>query len=415
MARVAVVGGCRTPFVKAGGVLSSHTLLSLGTHVVKSLITRLSLKPEEVDEIAFGTVLLDPRTPNLAREIVLRGGLPPTIAAHSVSNNCITGLVAASVISEGIRSGRLNVGLAGGSEAMSRPTLTLHEEGEKFFLRLARARSMKEKLHTLTSFRPQYLLPIPPSPKEPTTGLTMGEHCELMAKEFKISRQTQDEIALRSHKNTANAAAHHGEEITPLDGIAKDNLVRGDTSIEKLAKLSPVFDKSSSGTLTAGNSSPLTDGASVVCLMSDAEAKRQGREILAYIEGMEFTAIEPKDGLLMAPATALPRLLKKHNLTIQDIDLFEIHEAFGAQVAANLLAWKDGWPKYKEAQPIGEIPVEKINIQGGSIAIGHPFAATGGRIITSLAHMLKRHNLKRGVISICAAGAMAGVVLLVRE
>jgi acetyl-CoA acetyltransferase family protein len=413
--RVAIVGGCRTPFVKAGGAFGERGMLALSTHVVGALIDRLTIEARTVDEIVFGTVLLDPRLPNLAREIVLRTTLPDTISAHSVSNNCITGLVAASMISDGIRAGRIRRGIAGGAESMSRPTLTLREDAERFFLSLSRAKTVGDRLALLKRFRPGLLVPQPPSPKEPSTGLTMGQHCELMAKEFRISRTEQDEIALRSHRNAAASAAVLAQEIAPFDGVTHDNLVRSDTSMEKLAKLAPVFDKSGSGTITAGNASALTDGASAVYLMAEAEAKREGRKILAYLEGVEFAAIDPADGLLMAPVIALPRLLKRHNLSVSDIDLFEVHEAFGAQVVANMKAWRDGWSKYPGADPIGDIPVDRMNVQGGSIAVGHPFAATGGRLLTSLAHALDRKGLTRGVISICAAGAMAGAALLTRE
>ncbi|MBX7143819.1 MAG: acetyl-CoA C-acyltransferase [Oligoflexia bacterium] len=416
MNRVAVVGVCRTPFVRAGGVFARYSFLDLGVQAVKGLISKINLDSSRVDELIFGTVLLDPRTPNYARELVLRAGLPKSLGAHAISNNCISGLVAANFIFEGIRGGRITTGIAAGSESMSRPTLTLHPKAEQFFLRLARARSLGERLAVMATFRPKFMFPMPPSPKEPSTGLTMGEHCEITAKEFGIARALQDEIALASHQRAAAAQArgYFAEEIVPLDGVDKDNIVRADTNIEKLAKLRPVFDRSERGTITAGNASSLTDGASAVALMSEVEARRQGREILGYIDAVEFSAIDPADGLLMAPATALPRLLQRQGVTINQIDLFEVHEAFGAQVAANLLAWEKGWSKYPEARAIGRIPSEKMNVNGGSIALGHPFAATGGRLIGNALAELKRRKAKRAVISVCAAGAMAGAMLLSR-
>lgn len=416
--RVAIVGGCRTPFVKAGGAFAKRTFLDLGIHSVVELVKRMELDPTKLDELVFGTVLLDPRLPNWAREVVIRSSLPKSICAHSVSNNCISGLVAANVIAEGLRSGRLKIGIAGGSESMSRPALSVHPKAEKFFIALSKARSLADRLKLLGSFRPSFLLPLPPSPKEPSTGLTMGQHTELIAKEFGITRQEQDAWAASSHQKAAVAQKDGllAQDIIALDGVEHDNLIRGDTSVEKLAKLTPVFDRSGSGSLTAGNSSALTDGSSAVCLMQEQVAKAEGREILAYFEDIQYAAIAPSDGLLMAPAIALPELLRCNNLSIGDIDIFEIHEAFAAQVLCNMKAWKEGWAKGgAKARAIGEIPLEKINPCGGSIAIGHPFAATGGRLLLSLAHSLKRLNKRVGVISVCAAGGMAAAVLLRRE
>ena len=417
MTRVAIVGGCRTPFVKAGGVFAKHSFLDLGIHAVKGAVGKLKLDPASIDELIYSTVLLDPRIPNAARELVIRSGLPASIPAHFISNNCISGLVALNMIGEGIKAGRIKVGLAGGSESMSRPALSLRPAAEKFFMNLARARSFGEKAKALLGFKMKYIFPLPPSPKEPSTGLTMGEHCEISAKEFSISRNVQDEIAYRSHKNAASAqaAGKFADEIVSLDGVDKDNLVRASTSIEQLAKLKPVFDRSEAGTLTAGNSSALTDGASAVVLMAEEEAKRQGREILAFIEGVEFSAVSPNDGLLMAPGLAVPQLFERFGLSVENVDLFEIHEAFGAQVAANLHVWEKGWSRHPSMKPIGRVPEEKINVNGGSIALGHPFAATGGRLVLSTAQELKRSGKKSAVISVCAAGAMACAMLIRRD
>lgn len=415
--RVAIIGGTRTPFVRAGGVFAKYSFLELGIHAVTSLIKKYSIDPSKVDELIYSTVLLDPRVPNAARELVIRAGLPPAMPAHFISNNCISGLVAINMIAEGIKSGRLSNGIAGGTESMSQPALSLSKKAELFFMNLAKAKSFPEKLAALLKFKFSYIMPLPPSPKEPSTGMTMGQHCEISAKEFSISRAVQDEIALRSHQNAAKAikSGYIAEEVTPLGDVSVDNLVRGDTSIEKLTKLAPVFDRSDKGTLTAGNSSSLTDGASAVYLMSEEQAKKEGREILGFIEGVEFSALHPKDGLLMAPGLALPKLLHKYNLSVDKIDRFEIHEAFAAQVAANLEIWEKGWSKFPEIKPIGKIDKNKINVNGGSIALGHPFAATGGRIVTSLCHELKRSDLKSGVISVCAAGGMACAMYITRD
>jgi acetyl-CoA acetyltransferase family protein len=418
MNRVAIVGGVRTPFVKAGTDFAELTALDLAKHSVISLINRYNLDAGSIDELIFSSVLLDPRYPNLAREIVLRTDLPKKIPAHFISNNCISGLVALNFLADGIKSGRIKAGIGGGVESMSLPALTVHPGLERTFIRLSRARSMGQRLALMSRIRPRQFVPRAPSPKEPSTGKTMGEHMEITAQALKIPREAQDLWALESHQKAANAQKEGimGGESQLCNGVALDNIIRGGTTIEKLSSLRPVFDKGPNGTLTAGNSSPLTDGASAVCLMSQAEAEKQGREILAFIEGVEFSALSPNDGLLMAPALALPRLLMKHGLKVADVDLFEIHEAFAAQVLANLRAWQDGWAPagVTDISALGDIPRQKININGGSVAIGHPFAATGGRLITSLANSLKRLNKKTGVISVCAAGGMAAAVLLKR-
>ncbi len=414
MKRIAIVGGVRTPFVKAGTKFAHLRMQDLGEHVLRAVVKRYSLDPARIDEFIFGAVLLDPATPNWAREIVFAAGLPKSIYAHAVSNNCISGLVAISSVAEKISQGTISIGIAGGAESMSNPTLSFKRAAAKKFLRLFRAPSTGAKLLSLGKFRPTDFLPQPPSITEPSTGLSMGEHMEITAKQLGIPRAEQDEIAYRSHMNAARATdtGKLTAEIEPLAGVNSDLIIRRDTTLEKLSSLRPVFDRSRAGTLTAGNSSPLTDGASAVLLMSEERAKETGHEVLAFLSGCEYAAIDPNDGLLMAPALAVPRLLRRLGLKLSDIDLVEIHEAFGAQVAANLKLWREGW---KGEPPIGDVPVEKLNVLGGSIAIGHPFAATGGRIVSTLAHELHRRGAKRGLISICAAGGMAGAMVLERD
>lgn len=411
--RTAVIAGARTPFVKAGTSFSSLSLHDLACHSIKSLIENYELDASSVDELVYGTVLLDPRTPNLARELVFKAGLPHSINAHFVSNNCITGLVAASMASGSIFSGNTEVAIAGGVESMSNPALLYNDDGQKVFLNLSRARSFSDKVKALGGLRPNQLLPAMPGVKEPSTGLSMGQHMEITAKEMSIPRDKQDELALKSHQNAASAieAGHLDGEVFSLEGVEKDSLVRPGTSLEKLSGLRTVFDRSEAGTLTAGNSSALTDGASAVLLMSEARAEKESREPLAFIKDFEYAAIDPNDGLLMAPALAVPRLLKKHGLTFEDFDMIEIHEAFAAQVLANVKAWEEGWKE----DAVGKVDWSKVNMLGGSIALGHPFAATGGRIIATMANHMKRNYLKRGLISICAAGAMAGAMILERE
>ncbi len=415
MTRVAIVAGCRTPFAKAGTTLARYSFLDMGTHVVKHAVERAGIEASDVDEVVYSTVLLDPRTPNAARELVLRSGLSKETSAHFVSNNCISGLVAVNMIAEAIKSGRITCGIAGGSESMSQPTLTLSKKAERFWISLAKARGTGAKLSTLLSFRPSMIAPQPPSPKEPSTGLTMGQHCEMMAKEFKIAREAQDALAAQSHSRAAEASKFLEEEIVPLGDAREDNIVRSDTNVEKLSKLKPVFDRSPAGTLTAGNSSALTDGASAVVLMAEEVAKARGIQILGFLEGTSYAAIDPADGLLMAPVFAVPRLLQSLSLGLSDFDVFEIHEAFAAQVLCNASVWENGWEKFSDLQAVGRIDVEKMNKCGGSIAIGHPFAATGGRLIMSALGQLSRSQQNRALISVCAAGAMAAAVSVKRE
>lgn len=412
--RVAIVGGVRTPFVKAAGVFSKYSALDLGKHVVVGCIEKLGLDPSLVEELYFGTVLLDPRIPNLAREIVLRSGLPKTINGHFIANNCITGLVAASAAVDAIQSGRISCAIVGGSESMSQPTLTFPRKGEQFFIKMAKARGMGAKLSMLSAFRPGFLAPQAPSPKEPSTGLTMGQHCELMAQEFKIGRVDQDQISFTSHQRAAEARASGvlAEQILPLGGVSEDNLIRPDTTVDALAALKPVFDRGPQGTITAGNASALTDGASAVCLMSEELARKQNREILGFLDGIQFASVPPGDGLLMAPALALPELLNRFNLGFNNIDLFEVHEAFAAQVLCNMKVWRDGWSRYPDTAVKGEIPSDRMNVAGGSIAIGHPFAATGGRLLLNTCQALKQRKLSRGAISVCAAGGGAAAALV---
>lgn len=417
MEKVAIIGGARTPFVKAMGAFKNASFLDLGVAALKGTLEKTGLNPEEIDEVIFGTVLLDPRTPNYARELCMKAGLPKKINAHAISNNCISGLVAANFAVDGIKSGRLNTAVVGGSESMSRPTLTFAPKAENLFLKLGRSRSALEKISTILGWRPSMALPVPPSPKEPSTGLTMGQHCELMAKEWGITRERQDKVALRSHERAAAAqkAGYLRDEIVPFAGVDADGLIRADTSLERLARLSPVFDRSERGTITAGNASALTDGASMVVLMSEKEARRQKREPLAFLEAVEFAAVSPADGLLMAPGVALPKLLTRTGVKLSQVDYFEIHEAFGAQVLCNMDAWEKGWLRYPDIAPIGAIPMDKVNVNGGSIALGHPFAATGGRILLSVANQLKRSGKRSAIISICAAGGMAAAALVTRS
>lgn len=412
-ARVAVVAGARTPFVKAGTAFKGKRPLTLATHAVRGLVETHDVDPAIVDHLVYGIVIVDPRVPHLAREVVFESGLPDTVRALTVTDNCITGASAVAAVHDAIVGGRAEVGIAGGVESMSNPPVLFTPEASRAILDAARARSLGSRLSALAGLRPWHLKPTVGDFEEPSTGLTMGEHCELMVKEWGVPRSEQDEIALESHRR-AHAATEDGRlpaEIVPLDGVDRDGLVRPDTSLEKLARLPPVFDPTASGTITAGNASPLTDGASAVLLMSEARAEREGFEPLAFVEAFEFVGIDPDDGLLMGPGVAVPRLLARTGLSLDEIDVVEMHEAFAGQVACNLRAWENGWKE----PPIGVVPEERLNPLGGSIALGHPFAATGGRIVTQLANEMARRDLRRGLISICGAGATAAAMLLVRD
>jgi acetyl-CoA acetyltransferase family protein len=368
--RVAIVAGARTPFVKAGQAFATLGPLALATQAVRGLLQRHEVDPAGIDAMAFGVVVPEPGKPNLAREIVLEMGLPAGIEAQTVSSYCITGLRTATIIADAIGRGRLDAGIAGGVEWLSGAD--------------------------------------PATFREPTTGLTMGEHMELTRAEWNIPRVRQDEVALASHRNALAARQYLAPEIVPVEGVAQDTGPRSDTSMERLAALKPAFYPD--GTITAGNASPVTDGASAVLLMSERRAAAERREPLAFIEAMDYAAIHPGEGLLMAPAITVPRLLERAGLQFADIDLVEIHEAFAAQVLANVAAWECGW----RGRETGPVVWERVNVNGSSIAVGHPWAATGGRILTTLAYEMARRNARRGLISICAAGAMAGAFLLTR-
>ena len=411
--RVAVVGGARTPFVKAGTVFRKYAALELAVHSVDGLLEKQQLDPQSVDELVYGITVVDARIPHLAREVVFSSKLPSDVRALTVTNNCITGTSAITAICDSIAGGRADVGIAGGVESMSNPAMLFNKKASRIFLDAASAKSLGERIALFLKLRPWDFKPGAPGVVEPSTGLSMGEHCELMVKEWRISREEQDEIAYRSHMN-AHAATKDGRlkaEIHPLDGVDHDLFIRPSTSMEKLAKLPPVFDRSPTGTITAGNSSPLTDGAASVLLMSEERARKESREPLAFIKAFEYVGIDPKDGLLMGPGIAVPRVLRKTGLGLLDIDIVEMHEAFGGQIACNLRAWEQEWKE----PPIGKVDREKLNPLGSSIAVGHPFAATGARIVTTLANEMKRRGARHGLVSICAAGAAASAMILERD
>lgn len=411
--RVAVVGGARTPFAKAGTALKDRTALELATHSVNGVLQKLDLDPRTVEQLAYGVVIVDPTIPHLAREVNFASELPSGVRALTVTDNCISGTSAIAAVHDAIATGRAASGIAGGVESMSNPPVMFTRESGRIFLNVKAAKTFGDRAKVLSTLRPRHFIPWTYGIEEPSTGLSMGEHTEITVKEWKITREAQDAIAHRSHMN-AHAATEDGRligEIHPLDGLEHDQLIRPDTSMDALAKLSPVFDRSDSGTITAGNSSPLTDGAASVALMSATRASDLGYEPKAFIRDFINVGIDPADGLLMGPGIAVPRLLQQNGLTLADIDIIEMHEAFAGQVASNIKAWERGWIE----PAIGHVATEKLNPLGSSIAIGHPFAATGARIVTTLATEMERRDARFGLVSICGAGATAVAMLLERD
>lgn len=410
---VAIVGGARTPFAKSGGNLKAYSSLDLASHAVDGALEKLSLDPKLVDELAFGSVIVDPAIPHLAREVNFRSQLPADVSAVTIVDNCISGTSAIQSIYKSIALGRADIGIAGGVESMSNPPVLFKPEASEIFLAASRAKTLMGRLKLLLQLRPRHLGPWSYGIAEPSTGLTMGEHQEITTKKWNIGRKEQDQIAHASQIN-AHKATVDGRltaEIVPLGGYDHDLLIRPDTTMEGLAKLRPVFDRSDAGTLTAGNSSPLTDGAATTILMAEERARELGHTPLALVKDFINVGVHPDDGLLMGPGVAVPKLLARNGLTIDDIDIFEMHEAFAGQVASNLQAWAQGWKE----PAIGTVDRDKLNPLGSSIAIGHPFAATGARIATTLANEMARSNARYGVISICGAGATAVAMLLERS
>lgn len=411
--RTAIVAGLRTPFVRAGGVFRNCHARDLAVHCVDSLLDHAEMPAEQVDELIFGNVILDPRMPHLAREIVFASKLPVGVRALTLVDNCITGTSAIAGLMVDIQTGRCDAGIAGGVESLSNPPVLFGTAASRKLIDLGTARGLDGRLRAALRLRPKDFWPAAPAIAEPSTGLSMGEHCELMVKQWSIGRHEQDALACRSHHN-AHAATRDGRlgaEIAPLDGVDRDGLIRPDTSVEQLARLAPVFDRSAAGTITAGSSSPLTDGAASVLLMSERRAQREGREPLAFIKAVTNASIDPADGLLMGPGVAVPRLLDETGLTLADMEVVEMHEAFAGQVLCNLKAWELGWHK----PPIGRVEAERLNPLGSSIAVGHPFAATGVRIVVTLANELKRRSARYGLLSICGAGATAVAMVLERS
>ena len=417
---VAVLGGNRIPFARSNSAYSHASNQDMLTAALEGLIARFELAGERLGEVAAGAVLKHSRDFNLARECVLGSRLSPQTPAYDVQQACGTGLEATILVANKIALGQIEVGVAGGVDTTSDAPLALGEGLRGALLDANRAKSTKDKLLALRSVRPRGLLPAIPRNEEPRTGLSMGEHQARTAAEWKISRQAQDELTARSHANLAAAyeRGFQSDLMTPYLGLERDQNLRPDSTVAKLSKLPPVFG-GPDGTMTAGNSTPLSDGAAVALLSSVEWAQARGLAVLAHVIEAETAAVDyvgGRDGLLMAPAYAVPRMLARAGLTLQDFDLYEIHEAFASQVLSTLAAWED--PEFCRERlgldaPLGAIDRDRLNVNGGSLAAGHPFAATGGRIVAGLAKALhERGGGRRGLISVCAAGGQGVVAIL---
>jgi len=421
--RVAVCGAVRTPFVKSFGVFENETPLSLSLRVATEALTRVGVNPEHVDEVIWGAVIPQTKNANIARDIVLFAGLPRTTPGYTLNRACASSLQSVSAAADAIRLGRNQVVLAGGVEVLSDVPITYSDEARRFLMRLSRARSLKEKASLLKDFNPKAFLPKAPALAEPFTGLTMGEHGEVMAVKNNITRERQDEFALMSHKRAAEAIARGDlkSEVIPVWAgrdksifVDTDNIVRGDSTLDDLAKIRPAFDKRN-GTITAGNASALTDGASAVVLASESYAKEFGLPILGYVVDSHTVAVDPHYQLLIGPAIAIPQLLARHGLTAADVGVYEIHEAFAAQALSCLDAMaSDTFCRERVGMEgaFGRLGSDKVNVDGGSLAYGHPFGATGGRLIGRALRVASRMRSKYAVIGVCAAGAIGQAMLL---
>lgn len=421
MRKVAIISGTRTPFVKSmtnyQGVSNQELLGAAMTELVK----KNKLEGKLLGDVVTGSVMNHPFDWNLSREVVLSSGLSPHTPGFNIQRACGSGLEAANLVALKIAAGQIEAGIAGGSDTNSDIPLIGQRRLTHWLIELQNARSLPERLKVLASFRPMLLRPQVPAVKEPRTGLSMGEHAELMVKEWNISRTEQDELAYRSHQSAAAAfeSSFHDDLIVPFKNLTRDTITRKDTTPEKLAKLKPAFDRTERGTLTAGNSTPLTDGASVVLLASEEWARQNHLEVQAYFKDYEVAAVDfvAGAGLLMAPTIAVSRLLARNHLTLGDFDFYEIHEAFAGQVLCTLKAWED--PDYcrkvlERDRAMGSIARSRLNVKGGSLALGHPFAATGGRIIATAAKVLQEKGSGRVLISICTAGGMGVAAIIER-
>ncbi|HIN49433.1 MAG TPA: acetyl-CoA C-acyltransferase FadI [Gemmatimonadetes bacterium] len=423
--KTAIIAGCRTPFARSGSVFADLTAIELGKIAVRDALGRSGLKGERVDQLIYGTVVHDTQAPNIAREVGL-AVLPKTVPAVTVSRACSSANQAITDAAQMIEVGQAEVVVAGGAESLSHVPITVSDKLSKTLVIASRGKTLGQRLSLFSSVRPKDLIPVTPAIAEPTTGETMGESAERMAKENGISREDQDAWALRSHE-LAGAGTQDGRltrEITPVylppgyeKVIDRDNGVRTDSSLEKLAKLRPAFDRRY-GSVSAGNSSPLTDGASALVLMNAELAAAEGIDAIGYVRSWAWTALDPAGQLLQGPAYAAPLALDRAGLTMKDIGLMEMHEAFAAQVLSNLQALSSkqfARDELGRSDAVGHPDVDVINVMGGSLAIGHPFGATGGRITVTLLNEMARRDVEFGLITVCAAGGMGFAMVVERR
>ncbi|OAL77093.1 acetyl-CoA C-acetyltransferase [Acinetobacter sp. SFA] len=419
--RVAIIGGNRIPFARSNGAYFTASNTDMFTAALNGLVERFNLQGQRLGEVVAGAVLKHSRDFNMTRECVLNTALAAETPAYDIQQACGTGLQAAFLVANKIALGQIEVGIAGGVDTTSDAPIAFGDGLRKALLELNIAKTAKDRLKALTKINVKDLMDAPKN-GEPRTGLSMGDHQAITTLEWGISREAQDELAASSHQKMA-AAYEEGffdDLITPFLGLERDNNLRPDSSVEKLAKLKPAFGKGDARTMTAGNSTPLTDGASCILLASEEWAKANGHEVLAYLTFQETAAVdfvEKKEGLLMAPAYAVPRMLERAGLKLQDFDYYEIHEAFASQVLCTLKAWED--PKFCKERlgldaPLGSIDRAKLNVKGSSLAAGHPFAATGGRIIATAAKLINQKGSGRVLVSICAAGGQ-GVTAIIEK
>jgi acetyl-CoA C-acetyltransferase len=417
--RVAVLGGSRIPFARQNGPYANASNQDMFTAALNGLIEKYGLQGETLGEVAAGGVLKHSRDFQLTRECVLGSKLSPATPAYDVQQACGTGLETTILVGNKVALGQIEAGIAGGFDTTSDAPIAINERLREVLLEANRAKSNAQRLRALAKIRPQYIVPEIPRNAEPRTGLSMGEHQAITTREWGVTREEQDEIALASHHNLAAAydSGFQDDLVVPFLGLERDHNLRPDTTMEKLAKLRPVFG-GPDGTMTAGNSTPLTDGASTVLLSSEEWAAEHKLPIQAFLVDAETAAVDhvhKREGLLMAPTYAVPRMLARNGLALQDFDFYEIHEAFASQVLTTLKAWED--PAYcKEKlgldEPLGSIDRAKLNVRGGSIAAGHPFGATGGKIVGVLAKLLAEKGSGRGLISICAAGGQGVTAIM---
>jgi acetyl-CoA C-acetyltransferase len=417
--RVAVLGGLRIPFARQDGPYARASNQDMLTATLDGLIEKLNLAGERLGEVAAGAVLKHSRDFNLTRESVLGTALAPETPAYDVQQACGTGLEATILVANKIALGQIDCAIAGGVDTTSDAPLALNEDLREVLLEAKRARSNAARLKALARLRPQQIIPEIPRNAEPRTGLSMGEHCAIMARDWGVTREEQDELALHSHRALADAydRGYEDDLVMPYLGLERDQNLRADTSLEKLARLEPVFG-GPEGTMTAGNSTPLSDGASAVALGSEEWAAARQLEPQAFFVDAETAAVDhvhKREGLLMAPAYAVPRLLERNGLSLQEFDFYEIHEAFAAQVLCTLKAWADPVfcrERLGRERPLGELDRSRLNVAGGSLGAGHPFGATGGRIVANLAKLLHEKGSGRGLISICAAGGLGVTAIM---